>query len=188
LHRAAREGGQAIVGNVTQGTPATAPQKPTNVTPALADARKHAMTIIVIIAPQRDAASDSCRAGGLLIVSAVESDQRGRLQRWRDGRQLFVRDVRGGACSRHGDVCALSLCAAATYISAAMMPRPLSPRLQFGKLIVMIVFMLLYNFCGSGRRQQTIKITPFPSPRLLCKSVGHSVGTTLVHGPTHHHV
>jgi len=49
------------------------------------------MTIIGIIAPQRGDASDSCRACGLLVVSAVEPDQRGRLRR----RRLF--------CSRcHG--------------------------------------------------------------------------------------
>jgi hypothetical protein len=71
LHRATREGGQAIVGNVTQGAPATAPQKPANLTPALADARKPAMTLIGVIAPARGAASDSCRGCGLLVVSAA---------------------------------------------------------------------------------------------------------------------
>jgi hypothetical protein len=49
-HVLVNEGGKAIVGNVTQGAPATAPQKPANVTPALADARKPAMTIIGVIA------------------------------------------------------------------------------------------------------------------------------------------
>jgi hypothetical protein len=45
-HVSVNEGGQAIVGNVTQTAPETAPGKPANVTPALTDARKPAMKII----------------------------------------------------------------------------------------------------------------------------------------------
>jgi hypothetical protein len=45
-HVSVSEGGQAIVGNVTQGAPETAPQKPANLTPALTDARQPAMPII----------------------------------------------------------------------------------------------------------------------------------------------
>lgn len=40
------EGGQAIVGNVTQATHGTAPDEPANTTPALTDARQPAMEIV----------------------------------------------------------------------------------------------------------------------------------------------
>jgi hypothetical protein len=40
------ESGQAIVGNVTQAARETTPQKPANLTPALTDGQKLAMTII----------------------------------------------------------------------------------------------------------------------------------------------
>ena len=50
-----------------------------------------------------------------------EPDQCGRLQRRRGRQRLFVHDVRGGAYRHHGGVVALSLCAAATNIGAAMM-------------------------------------------------------------------
>jgi len=43
-HVSVSEGGQAIVGNVTQG--AAAPQKPVTTTPALTDARKPEMPIM----------------------------------------------------------------------------------------------------------------------------------------------
>jgi hypothetical protein len=42
-HVSVSEGGQAIVGNVTQGAHQPAPEKPANVTPALTDARQPAM-------------------------------------------------------------------------------------------------------------------------------------------------
>src|SRR5215831_8309407 len=42
-HVSVSEGGQAIVGNVTQETGGTAPQKPVATTPALSDARQQAM-------------------------------------------------------------------------------------------------------------------------------------------------
>src|SRR5262249_55396424 len=42
-HVSVSEGGQAIVGNVTQETGGTAPQKPVATTPALTDARQQAM-------------------------------------------------------------------------------------------------------------------------------------------------
>jgi len=42
-HVSVSEGGQAIVGNVTQETGGTAPQKPVTTTPALTDARQQAM-------------------------------------------------------------------------------------------------------------------------------------------------
>jgi hypothetical protein len=42
-HVSVSEGGQAIVGNVTQETGGTAPQKPMTTTPALTDARQQAM-------------------------------------------------------------------------------------------------------------------------------------------------
>jgi hypothetical protein len=45
-HVSVSEGGQAIVGNVTQETGGTAPQKPVTTTPALTDARQQAMPII----------------------------------------------------------------------------------------------------------------------------------------------
>jgi hypothetical protein len=45
-HVSVSEGGQAIVGNVTQAARETAPEKPANSTPALTDAQKPAMTII----------------------------------------------------------------------------------------------------------------------------------------------
>jgi hypothetical protein len=45
-HVSVGEGGQAIVGNVTQAAPKTAPAKPSNSTPALTDARQPAMPII----------------------------------------------------------------------------------------------------------------------------------------------
>jgi hypothetical protein len=45
-HVSVSEGGQAIVGNVTQAARETAPEKPTNSTPALTDARQPAMPII----------------------------------------------------------------------------------------------------------------------------------------------
>ncbi len=44
-HVSVSEGGQAIVGNVTQGTRETAPEKPATLSPALTDAQKPAMTI-----------------------------------------------------------------------------------------------------------------------------------------------
>ena len=45
-HVSVSEGGQAIVGNVTQGADKTALENPAEPTPALADARQPAMTII----------------------------------------------------------------------------------------------------------------------------------------------
>jgi hypothetical protein len=45
-HVSVSEGGQAIVGNVTQGATETVPEKPAKLTPALADARQPAMKII----------------------------------------------------------------------------------------------------------------------------------------------
>lgn len=45
-HVSVSEGGQAIVGNVTQGPREATPQEPENVTPALTDARKPAMKIL----------------------------------------------------------------------------------------------------------------------------------------------
>ena len=45
-HVSVSEGGQAIVGNVTQAARETAPEKPTDTTPAVTDARKPAMTIV----------------------------------------------------------------------------------------------------------------------------------------------
>ena len=45
-HVSVSEGGQAIVGNVTQTETKTAPEKPVNATPALADARQTPMTMI----------------------------------------------------------------------------------------------------------------------------------------------
>jgi hypothetical protein len=45
-HVSVNEGGQAIVGNVTQAAGKTAPQQPANSAPALTDAQKPAMTII----------------------------------------------------------------------------------------------------------------------------------------------
>ena len=45
-HVSVSEGGQAIVGNVTQAGRETAPEKPANSTPALTDAQKPPMTII----------------------------------------------------------------------------------------------------------------------------------------------
>ncbi len=44
-HVSVSEGGQAIVGNVTQAKGEIAPKKPANITPALTDARKPAFTI-----------------------------------------------------------------------------------------------------------------------------------------------
>jgi hypothetical protein len=43
-HVSVSEGGQAIVGNVTQEARSTAPQKPVATTPALSDARQQAMS------------------------------------------------------------------------------------------------------------------------------------------------
>ncbi len=45
-HVSVSEGGQAIVGNVTQTESKTAPEKPADATPALPDARQTAMTMI----------------------------------------------------------------------------------------------------------------------------------------------
>jgi hypothetical protein len=45
-HVSVGEGGQAIVGNVTQAAPGTAPKKAANKDPALTDARQSAMPII----------------------------------------------------------------------------------------------------------------------------------------------
>jgi hypothetical protein len=45
-HVSVSEGGQAIVGNVTQATREPAAEKPTTMTPALTDARQQAMPII----------------------------------------------------------------------------------------------------------------------------------------------
>jgi len=45
-HVSVREGGQAIVGNVTQAGRETAPEKPANASPALTDGQKPAMTMI----------------------------------------------------------------------------------------------------------------------------------------------
>jgi len=45
-HVSVNEGGQAIVGNVTQGAGATTPQKPATTTPTLTDARKSEMPIM----------------------------------------------------------------------------------------------------------------------------------------------
>lgn len=45
-HVSVSEGGQAIVGNVTQAARETAPEKPANLTPAVTDAQKPAMTVI----------------------------------------------------------------------------------------------------------------------------------------------
>jgi len=45
-HVSVNEGGQAIVGNVTQATPQTSPEKPADKTPALTDARQAAMPIM----------------------------------------------------------------------------------------------------------------------------------------------
>lgn len=45
-HVSVGEGGQAIVGNVTQAGPETAPQKPNRPVPALTDARQAAMPIV----------------------------------------------------------------------------------------------------------------------------------------------
>ena len=45
-HVSVSEGGQAIVGNVTQRTSSTAPEKPVTTTPALTDTRQQAMPII----------------------------------------------------------------------------------------------------------------------------------------------
>ena len=44
-HVSVSEGGQAIVGNVTQGPREATPQKPANLTPALTDAQEPAMKI-----------------------------------------------------------------------------------------------------------------------------------------------
>jgi hypothetical protein len=45
-HMSVSEGGQAIVGNVSQGKSEAALNRPANLTPALTDARKPAMTTI----------------------------------------------------------------------------------------------------------------------------------------------
>jgi hypothetical protein len=45
-HVSVSEGGQAIVGNVTQAAPETTPEKPANSTPALTDGQKPPMTIL----------------------------------------------------------------------------------------------------------------------------------------------
>ena len=45
-HMSVSEGAQAIVGNVTQGKSEAALRRPANLTPALTDARKPAMTIV----------------------------------------------------------------------------------------------------------------------------------------------
>jgi hypothetical protein len=45
-HVSVSQGGQAIVGNVTQGARESAPAKPSNLTPALSDARQAPMTIL----------------------------------------------------------------------------------------------------------------------------------------------
>jgi hypothetical protein len=45
-HVSVSEGGQAIVGNVTQPAGGTAPEKPVKTTPALTDRRQQAMPII----------------------------------------------------------------------------------------------------------------------------------------------
>jgi hypothetical protein len=45
-HVSVSEGGQAIVGNVTQAARESAPEKPANFTPALTDAQKPGMTIM----------------------------------------------------------------------------------------------------------------------------------------------
>jgi len=45
-HVSVSDGGQAIVGNVTQAASKTALEKPANETPALTDARQAPMTII----------------------------------------------------------------------------------------------------------------------------------------------
>jgi hypothetical protein len=45
-HVSVSEGGQAIVGNVTQPAGGTAPQKPVTTTPALTDTRQQAMPTI----------------------------------------------------------------------------------------------------------------------------------------------
>jgi hypothetical protein len=45
-HVSVSDGGQAILGNVTQGKSEAAPNRPANLTPALTDARQPAMTII----------------------------------------------------------------------------------------------------------------------------------------------
>jgi hypothetical protein len=45
-HVSVNEGGQAIVGNVTQGASEPTPQKPANLTPALTDARQPEMPIV----------------------------------------------------------------------------------------------------------------------------------------------
>jgi hypothetical protein len=47
-HVSVNEGGQAIVGNVNQAAGGTTLQKPVATTPALSDARQHAMPIIEI--------------------------------------------------------------------------------------------------------------------------------------------
>jgi len=46
-HVSVSDGGQAIVGNVTQAARETAPEKPANASPALTDGQKPAMTILV---------------------------------------------------------------------------------------------------------------------------------------------
>jgi hypothetical protein len=45
-HVSVSEGGQAIVGNVTQPAGGTAPEKPMTTTPALTDPRQQAMPVI----------------------------------------------------------------------------------------------------------------------------------------------
>jgi hypothetical protein len=103
---------------------------------ALLQVRGEALSHVLFLRYRTWSAASRKTAGApaVLVVSAAEPDQRGRLQRRRGGRRLFVRDVRGGVYRHHGGVVAPSLCAAAANIGAAMMPRPPSPRRRFGKL------------------------------------------------------
>jgi hypothetical protein len=52
-HVSVSEGGQAIVGNVTQAAGERALEKPANSMPALTDARQPAMTILGDVEPRR---------------------------------------------------------------------------------------------------------------------------------------
>jgi hypothetical protein len=67
------------------------------------------------------AVSNSCRACGLLVVSAADPDYRIGLQRRHGAGGLFVRDIRSGDDSRHAGVFALSIAASATNIDSAML-------------------------------------------------------------------
>lgn len=64
---------------------------------ALLHVRYEALSHVLfcVITPKRGAASDSCPGYGLVVVSAAEPDQRGRLRRRHDRRRLFCSRCQG---------------------------------------------------------------------------------------------